>query len=197
MAVDNFSITQNVEKGNSAQKLAELGLMGGVGTNADGTTNFDLFRAPNRAEAMVMLLRLLGKESEVNKGGWTHPFTDVPAWANNWVGYAYQHKLTSGTGKTTFGSNDVATGAMYVTFVLRALGYDDNAGEFSWDKPHQLAAKCGLIDKDDTLAQFLRGDLADVSLRALGCSTKGGTVLWQKLAQAGAFTADRYDQVVK
>lgn len=196
MSVDNFTITQNVEKNNSAQKLADLGLMGGVGINADGTTNFDLFRAPNRAEAIVMLLRLLGKESEVSKGGWEHPFTDVPSWANNWVGYAYQHKLTSGTGQKTFGSNDVATGAMYVTFVLRAMGYSDVAGEFSWDKPHELAAKCGLIDKDDPLTDFLRGDLADVSVKAMANKMKDGTLMYEKLSGDGAFTLEKYRTVM-
>jgi len=193
--IDNFSITQNVEKNNSAQKLAGLGLMGGVGTNADGSTNFDLYRAPNRAEAIVMLLRLLGKESEVNKGGWSHPFTDVPAWANNWVGYAYQHKLTSGIGNNKFGSNDVATGAMYTTFVLRALGYSDAAGEFSWDKPHTLAAKCGLIDANDSLLYFPRGSLADVSFTALGCKMKDGTPLYEKLTAAGAFVKEHYQKI--
>jgi hypothetical protein len=195
MHVDNFQITQNVEPDNAAQKLAKLGLMGGVGTNADGSTNFDLFRDPNRAEAIVMLLRLLGKESEVNKGGWSHPFTDVPAWANNWVGYAYQNGLTSGIGNNKFGSNDVATGAMYTTFVLRALGYNDNAGEFSWDKPHALAAKCGLIEANDTLSYFPRGSLAQMSFTALGCSMKDGTPLYEKLAAAGAFTAEQYQKV--
>lgn len=196
MAIDNFTITQNVERNHSAQKLADLGLMGGVGTNPDGTTNFDLYRAPNRAEAIVMLLRLLGKESEVNKGGWSHPFTDVPAWANNWVGYAYQHKLTSGTGEKTFGANDIATGAMYVTFVLRSLGYDDNAGEFTWDKPHALAAKCGLIDANDPLTGFLRGDLADVSVKALAGNRKDGTPMYEKLAKDGAFSLSDYQRIM-
>lgn len=69
-----------------AADLKQLGLFQGV-----SDTDFDLGRTPNRTEALVMLIRFLGKEAEALEGRWTHPFTDVPAWADSYVGYAYEH----------------------------------------------------------------------------------------------------------
>lgn len=71
----------------AARCLYELGLFQGVGTNADGTPDFALDRAPTRAEAVTMLVRLLGKEAEAKAGTWETPFTDVADWAKPYVGY--------------------------------------------------------------------------------------------------------------
>lgn len=47
----------------SADRLHEVGLFQGTGTTASGAPQYDLDRAPTRAEAAVMLVRLLGKEA--------------------------------------------------------------------------------------------------------------------------------------
>jgi trk system potassium uptake protein TrkH len=90
-----------------AQELKDLGLFRGV-----SETDFDLDRAPSRVEALVMLIRVLGKESEVTGDTWKHPFTDVPGWADNYVGYAYSKGLTNGQSATQFGTGD-ANAAMF------------------------------------------------------------------------------------
>jgi hypothetical protein len=59
-----------------AEALKELGLFKG------SDKGFELERAPSRVEAMVMLVRLLGKEEEAKENNYEHPFTDVPEWAN-------------------------------------------------------------------------------------------------------------------
>lgn len=51
-----------------------------------------------RSEAVTMLVRLLGRENEALSGKWETPFTDVPAWAEPYVGLAYENGLTTGTG---------------------------------------------------------------------------------------------------
>ena len=79
----------------TAAALKSLGLFRGV-----SDTNFDLNRAPTRVEALVMLIRTLGKESEALGKNWTHPFTDVPRWADRYVGYAYTQGLTKGSSAT-------------------------------------------------------------------------------------------------
>ena len=56
-----------------ATDLKALGLFKGV-----SDTNFDLNREPTRVEALVMLIRILGKESEALSNNYRHPFTDVP-----------------------------------------------------------------------------------------------------------------------
>lgn len=67
-----------------ADVLHELGLLLGTGDLADG---YALDRAPTRMEAGIMLLRLLGRYDEAGRTGGAHPFTDVPAWGEPYVGY--------------------------------------------------------------------------------------------------------------
>ena len=113
-----------------AQTLHELGLFKGTGTDAAGKPVFDLNRAPTRAEAVTMLVRLLGKEDEALAGDWNTPFIDVADWAKPYVGYAYANGLTAGVSQTRFGSESSVTAAQFLTFVLRALGYHHRSRRF-------------------------------------------------------------------
>lgn len=153
----------------SAELLYNLGLFRGTGTNRDGSPMFDLNRAPTRAEAIVMLVRLLGKENEASGKGWATPFKDVPAWAQPYVGYAYANGLTNGSDPAAglFGSNDNVTAGQYFTFLLRALGYRDGT-DFTWTAPWNLAASLGITGwNSGNKSAFLRGDVAVVSAQAL------------------------------
>ena len=109
-----------------------------------------------------MLIRTLGEENAALSGTHKHPFTDVPAWADAYVGYAYEKGLTKGVSATEFGSGN-ASAAMYVTFMLRALGYSDAAGDFSWSDPFALARSCGVMTDDVDLSRFLRADAFPVA----------------------------------
>ena len=128
-----------------------------------------------------MLVRLLGKESDAKAGTWTTPFTDVQDWAKPYVGYAYANGLTTGTSTTTFSGGDTVTATQYLTLVLRALGYKDNAGDFSWDKAWELSDKIGITDGryNANSNGFLRADVALISNDALSSKIKGtdGTLL--------------------
>lgn len=89
----------------AANVLHERGLFNGTGTNADGTPIFDLDKTPTRNQAIIMLVRLLGKEGEALAGTWNIPFTDVSESMRPYVGYAYTNGLTSGTSATTYGGS--------------------------------------------------------------------------------------------
>ena len=170
-----------------ATALKQLRLFKGV-----SATDFDLDRAPTRAEALVMLIRVLGKETEALNGDWTHPFTDVEPWAAKYVGYAYEKGLTKGVSGTEFGAGD-ADSDMYLTFVLRALGYDDAAGDFVWDEPDALATSTGILPSGVDTANFMRADVALVSWAALEAKTKDGSqTLSRKLMDAGVFVESAY-----
>ena len=170
-----------------ASALKQLGLFKGV-----SDTNFDLNRVPTRTEALVMLIRVLGKESEALNGNFVHPFADVPSWADKYVGYAYEKGLTKGVSATQFGAGNASSG-MYLTFVLRALGYDDSVGDFSWDAPDALAKSAGILPSGVDTTNFLRADVALVSWAALEADLKDGSqTLAEKLISAGSFTADDY-----
>jgi len=154
----------------AADALNALGLFNGTGKDANGKPIYDLDRAPTRAEAVTMLVRLLGKADEAAAGTWKTPFTDVADWAKPYVGYAYANKLTSGMSATTFGGSSIMTATQYITLVLCALGYKSGT-DFQWDKAWELSDKIGLTDgryNADTDV-FLRGDVAIISYKSLSC----------------------------
>jgi len=176
------------EQEKNAAVLKDLGLFKGV-----SDTEFDLGRAPSRVEALVMLIRVLGKEGEALDKDRAHPFTDVPEWADKYVGYAYESKLTNGQSATQFGTGE-ASAAMFVTFVLRALGYSDTNGEdFVWSDPFTLAKEIGVVTDSVELEGFLRADVVTIAVNSLDVKLKNSeTKLYQKLIEAGVFTEEKY-----
>lgn len=162
----------------AANALHELGLFNGTGTDANGNPVYDLDRVPSRHEAVTMLVRLLGKETEAQNGTWNTPFSDVAEWAKPYVGYAYTNGLTAGTSATTFGGNGTVTAAQYITFVLRALGYESGV-DFQWDKSWELSDSIGLTNGEynANTSKFTRGDVAIISNNALSVPCKDGTAL--------------------
>ena len=175
-----------------AQDLKSLGLFKGV-----SETDFALDRAPTRTEALVILIRVLGKEQEALSGTWSHPFTDVDGWADAYVGYAYENGLTKGVSATAFG-RDNATCGQFVTFLLRALGYDDAAGDFRWDAPYELAWESQILPGAVDTENFLREDVVYICYAALQAKLKGSaSTLAQKLTAAGVFTQSAFDAVYR
>lgn len=172
-----------------AADLKALSLFKGV-----SDTNFDLNRAPSRVEALVMLIRVLGKENDAINGTWSHPFADVPTWADKYVGYAYQSGLTNGISATEFGTGN-ANAAMYLTFVLRALGYSDKDGaDFTWSDPFSLANNIGILPSRVDTTNFWRADVVSVSYAALQVPLKKSEqTLAQKLISLGVFTQEVFD----
>lgn len=176
-----------------ASDLKSLGLFKGV-----SATDFALERKPTRTEAIVMLIRVLGKEEVALNGKWEHPFDDVPAWADSYVGYAYSTGLTGGIAATKFGSNNIAPDYMYLTFVLRALGYSDKDGEFVWNSPYTLASDVGILPKKYNKDNFLRGDVVNISYAALNALMKDSRkTLAETLIECGAFTEEEFNSVYR
>ena len=116
----------------AAETLYELGLFKGTGTDAAGKPVFDLGRAPTRAEAVTMLVRLLGKEEDARSGSWEIPFTDVANWAKPYVGYAYANGLTTGVSETRFGGSVTDRCTCYIA----SLDFDFLERVSAWIKEH-------------------------------------------------------------
>lgn len=179
----------------AADCLYELGLFSGTGTNADGSPIYSLNRVPTRNEAITMLVALLGKADEAKQGIWQTPFTDVAPWAEPFVGYAYANGLTSGTSSTTYGGNDPVTATQYLTFVLKALGYQTGS-DFQWDQAWKLSDQLGITDGkyQNSSTPFLRGDIALISRAALEATDKvNGETLVHKMLWDDVFTTDQLD----
>lgn len=168
---------------NAANALYERGLFNGTGTDANGDPVFDLDRAPTRHEAATMLVRLLGKAGEAENGTWNIPFTDVADWAKPYIGYAYANGLTAGVSEAAYGGEQNVTASQYLTFVLRALGYESGT-DFQWDRAWELSDQIGLTNGQYSsgTAGFTRGDVAIISNQALNTTLKGSsTTLAQTL----------------
>jgi len=156
----------------AAETLYELGLFRGTGTNPDGTPIFDLDKPPTRNQAVIMLVRLLGKEQEALSGNWNLPFTDVPkdSTAYPYIGYAYANGLTNGTSATTYSGTNPIKSNQYIAFVLRSLGYTSGR-DFQVGTSWKLANDIGLTngEYDNNPASFTRGDVALISCQSLSC----------------------------
>lgn len=163
----------NGEEEGAAEILYTLGLFKGTGTNPDGTPIFDLDKTPTRNQALIMLVRLLGKEEEALAGTWDIPFTDVSESMRPYVGYAYANGLTNGTSATTYSGSNPIKSTQYIVFVLRALGYEDGV-DFQWNNAWQFAREDLFINRNDytSSSRLTRGDVAIISKNALGAKIK-------------------------
>ena len=126
-----------------------------------------------RLEGVVLVVRFLNKVSFVENGSFSHPFTDVPEWGENYVGFAYEQGIVNGISDTEFGSNDLITLPEFTTMILRAMGYDDKQGDFYWATSHVLAAAMGIAVEPQNPDEFLRGDMLNILFSAMFARPKG------------------------
>ena len=170
-----------------ADRLYQLGLFKGTD---DG---YDLDKTATRAQAAVMLVRLLGAEQIAQTGNFTHPFTDVPDWAAKEIAYLYANNLTKGMTQTTFNPDNLCNGKMYATFALRALEYNDTQGDFNYETSIDDSVKLGLFSGEYAKliqGNLVRDDMVLLSYNALYSNLKGRqTSLFNKLAAAGAISS--------
>lgn len=165
-----------------ADTLHSLGLFEGTGSG------YALDRAPTRAEAAVMLVRLLGKEADAKALTYTAPFTDLAAWEQPYIQYLYENGLTQGTSASLWSPEDKCDAQMYAAFLLRSLGYTEGAGDFTYADAVQAAEALGVYDPAaiDTEV-FNRDDAAAASYTALAVSPKNEEqTLLDRLTAQGA-----------
>lgn len=170
LAADTATVTVKTTL-DRANALKDLGIITGI-------AGFDLTKSLTKTETVVIYLRLLGKDSEAQKSICKNPFKDVPTWASKYIAYAYNKGYTSGTAKTTFGSNNPVTPEQFLTFILRALGYSDKAGDFTAKTVIQKAEKLGIIPaakyKAGGAKAITRGNCVEIIYSALGTNKKDG-----------------------
>lgn len=168
-----------------AEHLQDLGLFQGT------EQGYELDRAPTRGEAAVMLVRLLGEEQSALTLTYSAPFTDLQDWEKPYVQYLYEIGATTGVSATEFAPEESCTAQMYAAFVLRALGYTEAAGDFTYTDVDAFVQQIGLYDAAviDT-ADFLRDDVAAASYTALSLTPKDSKqTLLEQLVADGAVDA--------
>lgn len=187
-SVSNISVyaVDKNEALNAANELHALGLFNGVGTNSDGTPIYNLGVSPTRNQAVIMLVRLLGKENMALANAWYTPFEDVDFWSTSsyYIGYAYNHGLTNGTSDTTYGGTGLIKSNQYIAFVLRALGYK-SPDDFTVSKAAEFADNIGLThgEYSDPSMIFTRGDVALISRAALDVKMANGGTIREQIHQ--------------
>ena len=171
----------------AAEQLYCMGLLDGAGTLPDGTPNFNLSGQMTRGEAVTMVVRLTaGKEDALSKH-YPHPFKDVAAWGQDYVGYAYLMGIANGVSATSFGFDRTITQAEYLTMLLRAMHYED----VDWRNPYATASQVGLTAGEDYYLHdvFTRGDMAVLSYSMMEVPLEGTQVtLYQLLDALGGLT---------
>lgn len=159
------------------------------GTNS----GYQLENTPTRLQCLIMLIRLIGVEEEALACTKPNPFTDI-TYGVPYVAYAYDRQLTLGVSKTKFAPNDPLDASGYTVFLLRALGYNDTNGDFTYGQQLGFAASISLMTAQaaEALAQtsvMTRGDMVDLSYAALTCRVNGeNRTLAEKLRDNGVFT---------
>lgn len=182
--------------GSSAESTQHADILFDLGLFKGTSKGYELDQSPTRIQGIIMLIRLLGEESDALSYNATQPFGDVPAWATHYVAYALAKGYTNGTSSRTFSPNATLDAKSYVTFVLRAMGYQDKNGDFSWSTALADSAKFGLMTNQSAGAlsqsEINRGDMVDISCCALTMPMNGETItLAQKLVDEGVFEAEK------
>ncbi len=166
-----FAAAQEGETLRAADALHTLGLINGT-----GTSGYALESPATRAQAAVLLVRLAGAQQDAAADNWFSGYRDVPAWASRAVHYAvHQGWIDSpASAGLDFHPDTAITADEWFTFLLRMLGYDDAAGDFSPDSAALFAQHIGLTPQAST-GSLSRGQLFVLLESALSFSYKDGS----------------------
>ncbi len=166
-----FAAAQEGETLRAADALHTLGLINGT-----GASGYALESPATRAQAAVLLVRLAGAQQDAAADNWFSGYRDVPAWASRAVHYAvHQGWIDSpASAGLDFHPDTAITADEWFTFLLRMLGYDDAAGDFSPDSAALFAQHIGLTPQAST-GSLSRGQLFILLESALSFSYKDGS----------------------
>ena len=180
-----------------AEALYALGLFQGKGSK-DGKPDFALEDRATRCEAATMLIRLLGQvqkaEAQFAAGAIQDPFTDVPKWAKANVTWLYENNYVNGLGSGSLyggGSTNTVTAQQFAAMILRSLGYQESAGDFTYRGALDFAVQKGLLTSAQRSAwetDFRRAGMAEMCYNALYLHMRDSDLtLLQKLTNDGVF----------
>lgn len=192
MITGTVTVYSNTEvQQRTADALNRLELFLGVG----GDLGYMLDEKLTRAQGLTLLIRVLGLEEEALNGKYSAPFTDVPEWAQPYVECAYVRGITNGVSNDRFAPDTPLSDYMFLTMILRALGYRDNGvfPDFCWNDPYAKAVDAGLIPTAAADPDFTRGDAVEVIWNALNAVIAGTDMtLAQQLIQQDIFTSGAF-----
>ena len=137
----------------------------------DENGDFNPSEKVTRAQMAVVMAKLMLGGYEADSYVGSHPFADVPSWAQRYVAACYNAGIIAGRGEGVYDPNSPVTAVEAAAMMLRALGYEDlSLGAAQWDQP--VAAKANQIELFNGLtgngnAQLTRNDVAKLALNTL------------------------------
>jgi len=130
----------------------------------------------SRAEAATILVRLkgMGSQADIRKG--SSRFPDVPRshWASGYITAAFENGWITGYPGGTFGPSDPVTYDEWITMLVRAMGYDQDArDQGGWPDGYKHVATSLQLTKDTSYSLALsanaipRGEVAIAAYNAV------------------------------
>lgn len=178
-----------------ADVLSKLGLLKGT------QKGFELEKPVTRAEAVTIVLRMVGEDKLVNQSVNYQQFSDVKAshWAFGSISYAAGKGYVNGTSKTTFEPERLITGQEFVKILLSAMGYEG----IGLDNVYEAGIKAGLLVNNYTkLAvstkdyKLIRNDVVNICYSALFAKMPDGRLLKDLLSEKGIVNEEELNQLI-
>ena len=183
-----------------ADALYRLGLFVGTGSDADGIPIFELNRPPTRLEALALVIRLMGLQSEAMSFTGNNRFTDIPTWGEQYAAFGYSIGITFGVNeeRTLFAPNRQVTAHEFTAFLLRVLGYSEADGDFIFEEAMQKASVVGFFSPFGiariSTDNFLRDHAVHAMANTLLTQPKDNSeYLLYQLADQGVFSREDAD----
>lgn len=179
---------------NGAAALDALGLFKGTGAG------YALDENLTRAQAIVMVLRMIGEEDEVRAVIGDRHFIDTYGhWAGDAIEYAYGRGYINGASENECTSERNVTGREFVKMLLGAMGYDNLTLENAYEK----AVETDLLFDNYTRTavatdgyELKRSDVVRICRGALLIELPDGRMLKELLIERGVFTDAEFGDVM-
>lgn len=159
------------------------------------TSDAEVNQELSRAIGLAMVLKALGySQADANAKMMDNKFVDMEgsSWAKGYAALAEELKISNGTSvePKLFSPMQKLDEKSFVTFMLRALGYDSDK---AWAEAGTLAKEAGLVAGELTNMNFRKGDAAVIMYNALLAKVQGdkeGRTLAQKLVAENKLDKD-------
>ncbi len=183
-----ITVGKDLSESDAAMRLYYLGILNGSGTNKNGGIEFALDRGLTRVEAAVFAVRLLGAEGEALAKHYEHPYTDVPGWASDYVGYIYSCGLLKIIDGELFEPSAPETADQFMCYVLYALGYRMAEKDYTYYMAAEYARDAG-ISTTSAGAPLTRGSAVLAMYNTLRSTVKDSNRVYSDvLVERGAIS---------
>ncbi len=178
-----------------AEILNQLGLFQGT------EKGYELEKPVTRAEAITMVLRMIGEEKDATASNNHRNFSDVPSshWAYANIGYAADHGYINGTSETTFDPGRTVTGREFVKMLLSSFGYQGITIKDAYEAGIKYALLVNNYTKPAVSTEgysLLRNDVVNICYSALLVKTAEGKLLKDILIEKGIVDEQQLNSLI-